>query len=47
MYDVFNPDDVFSDRISLGNLVFESYRNIQYVTARNNRLYCLKRKESG
>lgn len=47
MYDVFNPDDVFIDRISLGNLVFESYWNIQYVTARNNRIYCLKRKESG
>lgn len=47
MYDVFNPDGVFIDRISLGNLVFESYWNIQYVTARNNRLYYLKKKESG
>ncbi len=46
MYDVFNPDGVFIDRISLGNLVFESHWNIQYVTARNNRLYCLRRKNS-
>ena len=47
MYDVFNSDGVFIDRMSLGNLVFESYWNIQYVTARKNRLYCLRRKDSG
>ncbi len=47
MYDVFNPDGIFIDRISLGNLIFESFWNIQYVTAKKNRLYCLKRKESG
>ena len=47
MYDIFNPDGIFISRISLGNLVFESFWNIQYVTARNNRLYCLRRKDSG
>jgi len=47
MYDVFNPDGVFIDRISLRNLVFEHRWNIQYVTARKNRLYGLRRKNSG
>lgn len=47
MYDVFNSDGIFIDRISLGNLVFESRWNIQYVTARKSRLYCLKKKDSG
>jgi hypothetical protein len=47
MYDVFNPDGIFINRISLGNLVFESFWNIQYVTAKKNLLYCLRRKDSG
>lgn len=47
MYDVFNPDGLFIDRISLSNLVFEHRWNIQYVTAKKNRLYCLRRKECG
>jgi hypothetical protein len=47
MYDVFNPDGIFIERMSLGNLVFEHRWNIQYVTAKKNRLYCLRRKESG
>ncbi len=47
MYDIFNSDGVFINRISLGNLVFESFWNIQYVKARNNRLYCLREEGSG
>jgi hypothetical protein len=49
MYDVFNPDGIFIGRMSLGNLVFEQGDrwNIQYVTAKKNRLYCLRKKDSG
>jgi len=47
MYDIFNSEGVFIDRISLGNLVFEHRWDIQYVTARKNRLYCIRRKDSG
>ncbi len=46
-YDVFNSDGVFFTRISLSNLVFFFHWDIQYVAAKNGRLYCLRKKDSG
>lgn len=48
MYDVFSPDNIFVARISLGNLgFFPNNWNNQFATARNNRIYYLRDKESG
>ena len=47
MYDVFNPDGIFISRMSLGNSCRENNSDIQFATARNKRLYCLKEKENG
>ena len=47
MYDVFNPDGIFISRMSLGNSCRENSSDIQFATARNKRLYCLKEKENG
>lgn len=47
MYDVFSPDGIFFARISLGNTgFFPNNWNNQFATARNNRIYCLRNKES-
>lgn len=52
IYDIFNPDGLFIDRMELGN-----YGNLATspiinplplnVVAKNNRIYCLREKESG
>lgn len=48
MYDVFNPDNIFVARISLGNPgFFPNNWNNQFATARNKRLYYIRYKESG
>lgn len=47
MYDVFDPEGIFIERMGLGNLVFEHRWNIQYVTAKKDRLYCIRKKDGG
>ena len=46
IYDVFNPDGLFITRTSLGNPSFYMIWNNKFATARNNRIYCLRNKES-
>jgi hypothetical protein len=47
LYDIFNPDGLFIGRVSLSNLISPIQWDIQYVVAKNNRLHCLREKESG
>jgi hypothetical protein len=52
IYDIFNPDGLFKGRIELNNYGSSpfSYAGIPVplnVVAKNNRLYCLRGKESG
>ena len=47
LYDVFNPEDIFISRTSLENLCSVNNSDIQFVTAKNGHLYCLREKESG
>ncbi len=53
IHDVFNPEGVFIGRISLGNFSMAYYKGKPLgglaldVRARDNRLYCLREKESG
>lgn len=47
LYDIFNPDGLFIGRVSLSNLISPIQWDIQYVVAKNNRLYSLREKESG
>jgi len=47
-YDIFNANNVFVGRISLGNIQEIPLGELELdVKARNNRLYCLREKESG
>jgi hypothetical protein len=47
-YDIFNSRNLFVGRISLGNIQEIPLGELELaVKARNNRLYCLKEKESG
>jgi len=45
VYDIFNPDGIFTGKISLNNYK-GMYRSLP-VKVKNNRLYCLNEKESG
>lgn len=47
LYDIFNPDGLFVGRVSLSNLISPIQWDIQYVVARNNKLYSLREKEGG
>ncbi len=48
IHDVFNPDGLFVTRISLGNPgFFPTFLNNKFTTAKNNRIYCLREKDSG
>ena len=53
IFDVFNPEGIFIGRISLGNYSMAYYKGKPLgglaldVRARNNRLYCLREKDSG
>jgi len=45
MYDIFNPDGIFIERKSL-KVLWQSGGSL-YPKAKNNRLYCLRKKENG
>ena len=45
VYDIFNPDGIFTGKMSLNNYG-GTYRGLP-VKVKNNRLYCLKEKENG
>jgi hypothetical protein len=47
VYDVFSPEGIFISRTSLENLCYVSNSDIQFVTAKNHRLYSLREKENG
>ncbi len=48
MYDIFNEDGIFIGRMSLMNFwVWKSIFLPLPVKSKNNRLYCLREKESG
>jgi hypothetical protein len=47
VYDVFSPDGIFISRTSLGNLCHVNNTDIQFVTAKNHRIYSLREKENG
>lgn len=47
LYDIFNPNGLFIGRVSLSNIISPIQWDIQYVVAKDNRLYSLREKESG
>jgi len=50
LYDIFNPEGIFIGRTKLsnyGNFLLTQRKSPLYVVAKNNRLYCVREKESG
>jgi len=50
LYDIFNPEGIFIGRTKLsnyGNFLLTQRKSPFYVVAKNNRLYCVREKESG
>ena len=50
LYDIFNPEGIFIGRTKLsnyGDFLLTQRKSPLYVVAKNNRLYCVREKESG